>query len=116
MKPVTSHEHDAIAWGVSILCVGMILFMSQDALAASNFSDYVNTNIGTNFFGFKSGLNTIATLAGTAGAGISGWTLYQNVQDGGQIKENVGAVMGLVASMGLLGFTGFTDMLTATAK
>lgn len=49
---------------------------------------------------------------GAAGTLVSGWKLYEGMQDGGRVADNKGSVLGLGASMASLGLAGLIAALT----
>ncbi|MCW2240373.1 hypothetical protein [Azospirillum canadense] len=52
---------------------------------------------------------------GAFGTAVSGWKLYEGMQDGGRVADNKGSVLGLGASMATLGLSGLIAALTPAA-
>ena len=109
---VSSRRGQLMEWAIAAVGVGFVVFASGDAHA--DLGQYFVNNVSTPINTIGTGIPNIAGAAGVSGATFSGYKLWQGSHEGEGFKENMKPIVGLFASMGLIGFSVFKAALTPT--
>lgn len=109
-RKVREHKLVQVALYAALFSLPMLV-TSEPAHAA--FNQWLDGRV--NDFDFWSNNGPLIKMMfgfGAVGTGVSGWKLYEGMQDGGRVADNKGSVLGLGASMASLGLAGLIAALT----